>query len=202
MPSTRAELQREQPFDGMVQWAIVLSNLTRYTFVRSQMQRLSLLALLILIGGPVSAQTMVEKAKKDEITSMQDEEPEMRKAFERARATLDNFLSLASKAPPNTSFYAVKVGIQEGKNTEYFWIGPFKDEGNGFSGTLDNTPRLVKKVKEGQTYQFAKRDIVDWTYVDTTQRRLHGNFTMCALLTKEPPAQAEDARRQFGLRCD
>ena len=29
-----------------------------------------------------------------------------------------------------------------------------------------------------------------------------GNFTACALLTKEPPARAESFKRQYGLSCD
>lgn len=37
---------------------------------------------------------------------------------------------------------------------------------------------------------------------DTSTNRMHGNFTACALLTKEPPEQRKDFMKQYGLRCD
>lgn len=133
---------------------------------------------------------------------MPDEDPEMRRAFKRARETLDEFLLKAKTPAPGTGYYAVKVGVQEKGDTEYFWIGPFLQDGDEFSGTLDNTPRLVKNVREGQIYRFPKSHIVDWMYFNRETRRMHGNYTMCALLTKEPSAQATEARRKFGLTCE
>lgn len=166
------------------------------------MKRVLVIASIALLAPAAQSQSLSERAAKDEIVLMQDEDPHMQKAFTKARATLDGFLALARKPPADTAHFSVKVGIREGKNTEYFWLGPFREEAGGFSGTIDNTPRMVKRVKEGQTWRFSKSEIVDWTYVDRAQKRMHGNFTMCALLTKEPPAEAEAARKRYGLRCD
>ncbi|ROZ61469.1 YegJ family protein [Ramlibacter sp. WS9] len=149
------------------------------------------------------AQTVVDRARADELVFMSDNDPAMRQAFARARATFDEFLSKAKEPAPGTLHYAVKVGIREGEDTEYFWVGDFTQDSSGmFSGRIDNEPRLVKKVKAGQRYTFPKGHIVDWTYVDRNQRRMVGNFTMCALLTKEPQAEAAAARQKFGLRCE
>lgn len=160
------------------------------------------LAALAMVPGSGSAQSVLERSLKDELLFMDDEEPDMRRAFRRARDTLDDFLQKAGSPAPGTVHYAVKVGVREGARTEYFWIGPFVQERDGFSGRLDNTPQMVKSVREGQTYRFPKSHIVDWMYFDRTERRMHGNYTLCALLTKEPPAEAAKARTRFGLSCE
>jgi uncharacterized protein YegJ (DUF2314 family) len=104
-----------------------------------------------------TAQTVVDRARADELVFMSDNDPAMRQAFARARATVDEFLSKAKEPAPGTVHYAVKVGVREGKDTEYFWVGDFTEDTSGmFSGRIDNEPRLVKKVKEGQRYTFPK----------------------------------------------
>jgi uncharacterized protein YegJ (DUF2314 family) len=167
------------------------------------MIRLTAIVALSIVWPLATAQPIVDRARADELVFMSDDDPAMRQAFQRARATLDEFLSKAKEPAPGTLHYALKVGIKEGKDTEYFWVGDFGQDASGmFSGRIDNAPRLVKRVQEGQRYAFPKGHIVDWMYVDRNERRMAGNFTMCALLTKEPPAEAAAARQKFGLRCD
>lgn len=158
--------------------------------------------LLSFAALSVNAQSLTERAKNDELAFMQDEEPAMRKAFQAARATLDEFLEKAKSHPPGTSSYAVKVGVKEGKNTEYFWIAELASAGDEFVGRLSNQPRIAKSVKLGQTYRFSKSQIVDWTYLDRSNGKMAGNFTACALLSKEPPAEAEAMKKRHGLSCD
>jgi uncharacterized protein YegJ (DUF2314 family) len=96
----------------------------------------------------------------------------------------------------------VKVGIREGKNTEYFWVNELATAGDDFTGKINNEPRMVKSVKLGQAYKFSKSQIVDWTYLDRPNRKMAGNFTACALLSKEPPAEAEAMKKRYGLSCE
>jgi uncharacterized protein YegJ (DUF2314 family) len=161
------------------------------------------IAILIVLVATSSAlaQTVLERANKDEMTLMPDEDPAMSKAFAKARAELDDFLQKKRSPPPNAEGFAVKVGIAEGKNTEYFWIVDFTERNGEFSGKINNEPRIAKSVKFDQVYMFRKSQIVDWTYVDTAQRRMMGNYTLCALLTREPPKEAEAARKRFKLDC-
>jgi uncharacterized protein YegJ (DUF2314 family) len=161
-----------------------------------------LLALSALGVGDIAAQGIVERSQRDEIVRMGDDNPAMAKAFQKAKATLDSFLRIAQSPPPNTASFAVKVSISDKKETEYFWISPFSWAGDSFKGRLDNTPRLVSHVREGQELQFKRADIVDWMYVDRAARRMHGNFTACALLTKEKPEEAAKFRKHYGLECD
>lgn len=150
----------------------------------------------------VNAQPLTERAMNDELAFMQDEEPAMRKAFQAARATLDEFLEKAKTPPPGTSSYAVKIGIKEGRNTEYFWVNELATSGDEFTGKINNEPRMLKSVKFAQTYKFSKSQIVDWTYLDRPNRKMAGNFTACALLSKESPADAEAMKKRYGLNCE
>jgi uncharacterized protein YegJ (DUF2314 family) len=161
-----------------------------------------LLATLALLTCPAIAQSVVERAKADELVFMRDEEPAMQRAFEKARATLEDFLQKAKSPPAGTTSYSLKVGIRQGEDVEYFWVGNFTQTESGFSGTINNEPRMVKSVKFGQQYAFPREHIVDWTYIDRTERRMVGNFTVCALLTKESAAEAEATKKRFGLRCE
>lgn len=158
--------------------------------------------LLVAPLGAVQAQNLVDRAKRDEIAHMSREEPAMKDAFEKTRASLDTFLAQAKAPAPGTDRYALKVAISDGQNTEYFWVVDFSGDGKQFTGVLNNEPRLVMKHRYGEKIAFRRDQIADWTYMDAPQRRMHGNFTACALLTKEPPAQAAEFKRQYGLRCD
>jgi len=160
------------------------------------------LALTLPAASVTSAQTISDQAAKDEIVRMSNEEPAMRKAFARAAQTLPEFLALAAKPKEGTSNYALKVAISDGNNTEYFWVTEFSNRSDLFSGTLNNEPRLVKNRKLGDHITFRRAQIVDWTYIDKVNGKTVGNFTACALLSKEPPAQAEAFMRQYGLSCE
>ncbi len=158
--------------------------------------------LLLLDIGAATAQSALERSKRDEIVVMSDDHPAMRAAFEKARAGLDGFLALLDKPPPGTRLYAVKIAIHDGDETEYFWLVELKRSGERFTGRLNNTPRSVKTVREGQVLTFGREEIRDWMYVDDGRRRMVGNFTLCALLTKESRKSAEEMKRATGLVCD
>ena len=122
-------------------------------------------------------------------------------AAQAARASLDGFLEKLKSPPTGTGGYAVKVGIRSGTDIEYLWVGNLSIDGDRLSGRIDNAPRTVKTVKAGDTHGFARADIVDWLYIDRPRRRMHGNFTACALMTREPPKEAAALRKQLGLAC-
>jgi len=159
-----------------------------------------LMAFTIAPSSALSASFM-DKAKKDSAVEMNDEEPAMQKAMERARTGLDDFLQKVGSPPPETDYYSVKVRVREGDNLEYLWLSNLKAQGELWSGRIDNAP-MIRSVKKGQSYSFAKSEIVDWTYIDRTKKKIVGNFTTCALLTKETPDVAQKIQKQYGLDCD
>ncbi len=165
---------------------------------------LALAALTIIAApsGSLHAQTRTARAKTDDATAPKID-PVMELAFSKARASLDPFLELARIPPAHLRGFALKVSITEEPDiVEYFWINDFTQNGDSFSGKINNRPLLVKRVRSGRMHQFQRSDIVDWTYIDTETRTVHGNFTACALLAKKPAHVAAELREKFGLICD
>ena len=160
------------------------------------------LILLFCAVPHLFAQSIEQRAANDEIVRMRDEEPAMQRAFRVARDGLDQFLRIAETRAPEHSGFALKVAIAQGSDIEYFWVNNFQAKTEGkFEGEINNEPRTVRTVRLGQRYAFSRSQIVDWTYIDKQQRRMIGNFTLCALLTKEPRDQAEAVRRRYKLDC-
>ena len=130
---------------------------------------------------------------------MSDSDPAMQKAFQKAKATLPQFLQELAK-PRDSTNHVLKIGLPHPGGTEYLWLGELKVKGDSFSGEIDNTPVYVKQ-KSGDRLSFKRSDVVDWMYVDA-KGRLVGNFTACALMSKEPPAKAKAFAEQYGLDCN
>src|SRR5262245_39652907 len=119
-------------------------------------------AALSAAGLPARAQTVIDRAQRDELFLVPNEDPGMTAAMRKARATLKDFLATASKPGPAMQGFAVKVPVRDGGKAEYFWIAPFGQNGTRFSGQINNTPRTVRNVKAGQTIEFAEEEIADW----------------------------------------
>jgi uncharacterized protein YegJ (DUF2314 family) len=149
---------------------------------------------------PTSAQTITQKAERDELAIVAKSDPVMAAAMGKARKTLPDFLELAAAPKPGMEGFAVKVAIREGDDAEYFWITPFTDKDGAFSGAINNTPRSVRSVKLGQTITFGQSEIVDWMYMDGNAMK--GNYTACALLKSAPKQQQDEFKKRFGLDCD
>lgn len=152
---------------------------------------------------PTAAQKKSEKKadEKQEVVEIDDRDPAMKEAFKKAQASLDGFLKVHAANDPDTNSPTVRVKVTEGSVTEYVWLHPFEKAGNGFKGTINSTPSLLKKVKLGGTVHFQRKDIVDWTYYELKARRMHGNFTTCAQLAKAPAAEVEALKKAYGLDC-
>ncbi len=161
---------------------------------------LAFLFLSFTACSSANDKSIAERADKDEIVMVADDDADMDIAFARAKEGLDQFLSAWNSQPPGTAGYSVKVGVKEGETTEYFWISAIREESGSFFGVVSNTPQLVSNVTEGEEIQFKKVDIVDWTY--TKDGKMVGNFTACAMLKKESEASRREFRDAYGLECE
>jgi len=164
--------------------------------------RMLALILALASGSFATAEGIIERGERDEIFSVEAQDADMLAAFDKARATLDTFLTLARSRPAGASAFGLKVKIVDGSKVEYFWVHDFAQRRNSFTGRISNTPRSVTTVRLGQRIRFSRADIHDWVYVDRGRRRMNGNFTACALLTKEPQAEQDAFKREYGLACD
>jgi uncharacterized protein YegJ (DUF2314 family) len=149
-----------------------------------------------------AAKAASKASEADDVAEFKAESPEMQAAFKKAQATLDKFLADTTNPSSNVETITVKIGVREGKLTEYFWINPFERDAKGqsFSGTIDNVPRILKKARQDQKVMFKRADIVDWMYVETKPRVMHGNYTTC-VLAKDSPRDLAALKKQYGLDC-
>ena len=154
-------------------------------------------------GGDAAAMAqpgnLTARAGRDEVVLVKAEDPAMTTAREKARATLDTFLAAYAAPVAGSRAYSVKVKVSDGKAVEYFWVKKLRREGDGFAGNIDNEPETVHSVKNGQEIRFARAEVTDWMYLDNGKMR--GNFTACALLGRETPAEREKFRKAYGLDC-
>ena len=107
---------------------------------------------------------------------MPSEDPALRRAAEKAQATLSDFLTKAKLQPAGTSAFALKVKVQQGRDTEYFWLEEFTWTDGSFTGRINDEPRLVKGIQPGQIYKFSRSDVADWKYFDEKSGKTVGNF--------------------------
>ena len=165
------------------------------------MLRQTIAATLTLLATAACTSTFTEWEKEHDAERREREAIAMRRASERAQATLDDFLVKAKQLPAGTKAYAVKVGVREGRATEYFWIDEFSWSDGTFTGRINEEPRLVKRIKPGQMHQFSRFDIVDWSYVDEKSGKTFGNFTACALAGTKTATGADGSGRRDDLDC-
>jgi uncharacterized protein YegJ (DUF2314 family) len=161
--------------------------------------------LIVLIAiasysASLDAQTISDKAQRDDIVNVAKDDPTMLAAMRKARSSLSNFLALTQAPEPKMEGFSVKVAVRDHGQVEYFWITPFERKDGQFSGQINNRPRTVRNVTFGQTITFAQNEIVDWMYMD--DGKMKGSFTTCAILKKEPRAEADAMMKEYGLTCD
>ena len=160
--------------------------------------------LVVLIVGTAAgnAESVLDKSKRDAVMSIKQGDAIMALAYKKARETLPDFLALVRAPRPTIKGFAVKVPVPYGTGTdaEFFWISPFEERDGEFRGRINNEPRFAKSVKNGQIVAFDQSQIVDWLYHE--DGRMVGNFTACALIKRESPAQQKAFMKHYGLSCD
>jgi uncharacterized protein YegJ (DUF2314 family) len=145
-------------------------------------------------------QSVVQKAKRDELVHLALNDSIMAAAIKSARDSLPGFLALAKRPAPEMKGFAVKIALLGDGGPEFFWIHPFAHVGTQFIGQIGNMPRTVEGLKMGDTITFTRRDIVDWMYMDAGKMR--GNYSARAILRTALPQDRAAFKRRFGLDFD
>lgn len=165
-------------------------------------------AALVLACLPLTAAHAQNAAKKEAqsketvVVDFNADAPEMKRAFQEAQRTLDQFLKATSGDNPNLDNVGVRVRFKFGPHTEYLWVMPVGTaDGQKFSGQLNDMPRNIKNITLAQEVKFNRPDIVDWMYMDTKAKMLHGHYTTCALMKGAPEADLVEMKQRYGLDC-
>jgi len=141
-------------------------------------------ALVILTAG------CAKKHPVDKVTYVADDDPRMNAAMEKARSTVNSFITNLKSPKAGQSAFSVKMAFTDSGNTEHMWLMPVSYDGTNFHGTVNNEPEKVKSVKMGQKVTVAPSKISDWMYVEN--RKLVGGYTMRVLPDALTPAERAD----------
>ncbi|WP_244432106.1 YegJ family protein [Rhodopseudomonas sp. B29] len=159
-----------------------------------------ILPLVALVAGPSRAQTLIDKAARDDTAQVANDDPEMKAAIARARAGLDVFLARADDPDADQRDFSVKVKVPLRDHSEFLWLRPFVRDGDRFVGRVVNTPQGIANLKYGDRLAFQRKDIADWFYKQGG--RVIGNYTACVLIAREPPEQRAAFRDNYGIDCE
>lgn len=119
---------------------------------------------------------VVERDGEPAVQYFAEDDPRMTAAIEKARETVDEFITALDSPTPTQSGFSVKIEITEGENGEHMWLVPVRFENGQFHGTLNNEPDIVKSVKFGDEVSAAKDEISDWMFVEDNV--LKGGYTL------------------------
>jgi uncharacterized protein YegJ (DUF2314 family) len=78
---------------------------------------------------------------------------------------------------------------------EHLWIKDIEFKDGKFHGTLSNSPLYIQGLALGDRVEFFLDDISDWMYMK--QGRIQGGQSIKYLIEKIPPADRDDALRQY-----
>jgi uncharacterized protein YegJ (DUF2314 family) len=141
-------------------------------------------ALLMILFMALSA---CGGGKPDTLVEGGYSETEMADAIARARKEVDTFI--ATLESRDGSDFAVKAPIQDGVQTEHFWLTDLSYQAGEFEGKIGNEPGIVSNVSFGQIVKVRKEDISDWLFM--RGGKMHGNYTIRPLFATMPQADAD-----------
>ncbi|MES2467506.1 MAG: DUF2314 domain-containing protein [Verrucomicrobiota bacterium] len=151
------------------------------------------LAAFMIAGCSGRDKNQADNSPKPETLIEEYDEAAMDAAIGTARNRVDDFLKILAENGADS--FSVKAAIQDGDETEHFWIVNVSYAEGVFSGEIGNDPGIVKNVKAGQAWKVKKDEISDWMY--TKGDLIHGGFTIDPLLGSFPKDKADALRSKL-----
>jgi len=134
-------------------------------------------------------------SKRDNVTALWDDHPEMVVAISNAQATLPQFWHVYDTRPAGESNFMLRIKITEHDRTEHFHVNTFERHDNRIMVTISNAPKIVTTVKLGDRVEIPAADISDWGY--TRDKKIFGMYTFKAQIKHMNLSPAEiDAIRK------
>jgi len=134
------------------------------------------------------------------VTFIAEDDPQMKAAIEKARATLPEFVR-ALKAPKTSQTgFSINTPITDGKNTEHMWLHPVTFDGAKYHGTVNNQPEKVTGVRLGSKRSIGAELVSDWMYLEN--KKLVGGFTIRVVRDKLTPKERQEFDRKAPFVLD
>ena len=154
--------------------------------------------LLVLLPSLLSG--CGKKPVADKVIHFQEDDPKMNAAIDKARATVNTFITALNTHKLGQSGLAIKMMFKDGTNIEHMWVGHVSYDGSKFHGTVSNDPENVKTVKMGQKASVAPSEISDWMYIDN--KKLVGGYTLRAMRDAMEPAERAELDKSMPFVVD
>jgi uncharacterized protein YegJ (DUF2314 family) len=134
------------------------------------------------------------------VTDIDDDDPQMNAAIEKARATLPDFVRALRSPKASQTGFAIKTPITDGTHTEHMWLNRITFDGQKYHGTVDNQPAKVTGVKLGSKRSIDPQQVTDWMYLDN--RKLVGGYTIRVVREKLGPKEREEFDKNAPFALD
>jgi uncharacterized protein YegJ (DUF2314 family) len=151
-------------------------------------------------GGFLRDGDHLQRPGNPDIVGVSGDDPEMNKAIDTSRKTVDQFITALKSPKPGQDHFTVKAKFGEGNNIEHMWIDPVRFDGAKFVGNLSNEPEFLKSPKLGDEVSVAKDQISDWMYVD--KGHLVGGYSVRLLRDRATPEERKRLDEEVGYRFD
>jgi uncharacterized protein YegJ (DUF2314 family) len=129
---------------------------------------------------------------QDKTINVPNTDPVMNAAIEKARGTLPKFWGRLAKPEEGDDYFAIKLKLTDGENTEHFWCDNVSGTQASATCTIGNDPQLVMTVKAGERVTIDPFKVSDWMI--RSNGKIEGGQTIRALLPQMDKAQADELR--------
>lgn len=152
----------------------------------------AVLMLLALSGcGKLKKTNAAGKIGEDDpVVFFSNDDPEMNKAINKARASVDSFIAALKSPKKGQVSFSVKMRVTDGDQVEHMWVTDVSYDGAKFNGKMGNEPVNVKTVKLNQKVSVKPAEISDWMYIDN--QKLVGGETIRVMRNKLSPKERVD----------
>src|SRR5262249_14213551 len=135
-------------------------------------------------GGLIIAASLLLTvcSSSDKVINVAGDDPGMSAALAKARGPPPPFWHGFQKREHGETDFSLKVRITDDKGTEHFWLIDLARQDGKVTGTINNDPNVVARVKLGDRIEVPETDISDWLYM--RNGKMVGNETLKPLLKK------------------
>jgi uncharacterized protein YegJ (DUF2314 family) len=161
-----------------------------------------LLAVLIFCFSSLSCPGMkARQAEKNNVISVESEDPEMNRIIDEARGSVDEFVKVFDNPQDNQSRFLVKYPFETDSGSdvthEHIWLSDLEQGHDTWWGTIANDVYWINDLKAGDRVKFDMALISDWMYVEDGY--LAGGESIKYLYKQMSPEEQEQFREYAGF---
>ena len=161
------------------------------------LQKLIACVALLLVAVPAVAMETKTRdqqlAERDDVKSVEAEDPQMNAAIAEAQRTLPQFLEFLQTKGAERDSAGFKFPLG---GWEHIWVNQIHRDGDYLVGKLGNVP-MQENYRLGDVVRVPLADISDWAWRDR-KGVMQGHYTTRVLLDIMSPEEAEAVRQALG----